>query len=213
MKRFDFDTVGTTMDEARKLSSVVDPPFVVVAERQTGGRGRQGKAWLSVDGAYLGTFCLPKKRGDLSGLSLAIGVGIIQGLKIKEAKLKWPNDIYLGGRKCAGILIEVQDKSVLVGIGININSAPDGFAKLDNLSLNSVNKDLDEIVPEICEVFMMKGFGPWKETFNGLDFLKDKSLRAGEIKGMGTGVDDSGAYLIDVTKRVIAGSIEFDVSS
>lgn len=213
MKRFEFETVGTTMDEARKLSSVVDPPFVVVAGRQTGGRGRQGKAWLSVDGAYLGTFCLPKKRGDLSGLSLVIGVGVIQGLKIKEAKLKWPNDIYLNGRKCAGILIEVQDKSVLVGIGININSAPDGFAQLDTLTLEGVNNNLDQIVPEICEVFMSKGFSPWKDAFNELDFLKGKSLRAGEIQGIGTGVDDSGAYLIDVTKRVIAGSIEFDVSS
>ena len=144
MKRFEFDTVGTTMDEARKLSSVVDPPFVVVAQQQTGGRGRQGKAWLSVGGAYLGTFCLPKKRGDLSGLSLAIGVGVVQGLKIKEAKLKWPNDIYLNGRKCAGILIEVQDKSVLIGIGININSAPEGFAQLSNLNIDDVNKKLDQ---------------------------------------------------------------------
>ncbi len=213
MKRFEFDTVGTTMDEARKLSSVVDPPFVVVAQQQTGGRGRQGKAWLSVGGAYLGTFCLPKKRGDLSGLSLAIGVGVVQGLKIKEAKLKWPNDIYLNGRKCAGILIEVQDKSVLIGIGININSAPEGFAQLSNLNIDDVNKKLDQIIPEISEVFMMKGFSPWMDPFNELDFLKGKSLRAGEIKGIGTGVDSSGAYLIDVTKRVIAGSIEFDVSS
>lgn len=213
MKRFEFETVSSTMDEARKLSLVVEPPFVVIAKQQTTGRGRQGKTWLSAEGAYLGTFCINKKRGDLSGFSLAIGVGIVQGLNIGDARLKWPNDIFVDGKKCGGILIEVQEKSVLIGIGINIGSAPTGFSALKDLNFDEVNRCLGQIIPDISELFMKKGFIPWREPFNELDFLKGKSIRAGEVSGVGTGVDDTGAYLIDVTKRVIAGSIEFNVSS
>lgn len=213
MRKFEFETVGSTMDEARRISSLVEPPFVVMSKVQTGGRGRQGKSWLSYEGAYLATFCVAKKRFDLSGFSLALGVGIVQGLGIKDAKLKWPNDIYINGKKCAGILIEVQDKSALIGIGINLNKTPEGFAALQGVTIESVSEVLERIIPEVSELFMNEGFSPWRASFNDLDFLRGKSLRANEVTGVGTGVDETGAYLIDVTKRVIAGSIEFDVSS
>jgi BirA family biotin operon repressor/biotin-[acetyl-CoA-carboxylase] ligase len=213
MRRFEFDTVSSTMDEARRISSLVEPPFLVLAKAQTEGRGRQGKPWLSCEGAYLGTFCLPRKRLELSGFSLAIGVGIVQSLEIKDAKLKWPNDIFINGRKCCGILIEVQDNIVLVGIGVNLDHAPDGFSALCGFTHEYVSSILERVIPEISELFMVEGFAPWKDSFNELDFLKGKSLRAGEVAGIGTGVDETGAYLIDVTKRIIAGSIEFDVSS
>ena len=115
-------------------------PCLLVAEHQTGGRGRQGRPWQAVAGASL-TFslALPMAPSDWSGLSLAVGVALAETLdpcapgQIPRIGLKWPNDLWLmdgglaapsTGRKLAGILIETVNapgaRLVVVGIGLNV---------------------------------------------------------------------------------------------
>jgi BirA family biotin operon repressor/biotin-[acetyl-CoA-carboxylase] ligase len=103
----------------------------VEAKLQTKGRGRRGRSWQAGLGASL-TFSLLWRfqcgASALSGLSLAVGVGLIRALHeagITQAKLKWPNDILIGGDKLAGILIELQGdmegpSAAVIGVGINL---------------------------------------------------------------------------------------------
>ena len=114
-------------------------PCLLVAEHQTGGRGRLGKSWQSAPGASL-TFSLtlPLASADWSGLSLAIGVALAQALDPGPAApmigIKWPNDLWLmdappddpgpAGRKLGGILVEAVNvgahRLAVVGVGLNV---------------------------------------------------------------------------------------------
>jgi len=102
----------------------------VLAETQTGGKGRQGKQWVSPEGnIYLSVYwpfkCTLEK---LYGLSLVVGIAIARVLKangLADVQLKWPNDIYWQGRKMGGILIETKQNrpgiiDTIIGIGLNI---------------------------------------------------------------------------------------------
>ena len=109
-------------------------PLLLVAERQSAGRGRLGRSWQSAPMASL-TFSLglPLQPGDWSGLSLAVGISVAESLDPVQAGqcrigLKWPNDLWLttslGERKLAGILVETASweglRYVVIGVGINI---------------------------------------------------------------------------------------------
>lgn len=103
-----------------------------VADHQSGGRGRRGRAWISSPQHSL-TFSLLWRFGTQSSapeaLSLAVGLGLQRGLAALKvpAMLKWPNDILCHGRKLAGVLIEVQPgdiKSAIIGVGINLCLPP-----------------------------------------------------------------------------------------
>ena len=105
---------------------------VVIADHQTRGRGRQGRSWHSepATGLYLSTLLKPNLPPEkLACLTLMAGVATVSAIHQQTsapAKLKWPNDILLNGKKLAGILCECIAKSgntpaVIVGIGINLN--------------------------------------------------------------------------------------------
>jgi len=108
-------------------------PHLVYAEQQTAGRGRQGKGWFSAPGSL--TFSLIVSREAL-GLSreqipltaLATGIAVLQAglhfLPQGDFGLKWPNDVFLAGKKAAGILLEVPQPgdTVVIGIGVNVNN-------------------------------------------------------------------------------------------
>jgi len=95
---------------------------VVVAERQTSGRGRFGREWVSPVGGLYATFIL--KASPIP--SIRAGVAVIGALKDLglDVRLKWPNDVLVGEKKVAGILVEGADDLHLVGIGVNLTSTP-----------------------------------------------------------------------------------------
>lgn len=127
------DIVDSTNAEAlRLLQSGMPAPFVVLAESQTSGRGRRGRAWASPPAQNLYyTLALKVSSGTqgLSGLSLVVGLAVLHSLRragVGNAGLKWPNDIYARGKKIAGILLELTGDPadvchVIIGIGINVN--------------------------------------------------------------------------------------------
>ncbi len=103
---------------------------VIVASRQTKGRGRLGKRWVSSEGGLYFSFLLGYK--DISGgdcLPLVIGYGVSDFLEDEgiSTAIKWPNDVYHGGRKISGILVEKTGDRLIVGVGINVNQ--EGFPK------------------------------------------------------------------------------------
>lgn len=110
--------------------------FWLRAGRQTDGRGRAGRAWISPQGNLYCSTVVNLRPGDPSPATLALIAGLAVHDMVADAlsqgrarnidpQLKWPNDLMLGGAKIAGILCEMIDRTVVIGIGVNVASAPD----------------------------------------------------------------------------------------
>ncbi len=182
-------------------------PCLLVAEHQSGGRGRQGRAWHSAPGASL-TFSLslPLASSDWSGLSLAVGVALSEALDAAPAAapgprtgmsigLKWPNDLWLvgdaeEGRKLGGVLIETvaagRQRLVVIGVGLNILPFSDedfasGFASLNELDPASTAPGvLAQVMMPLVRAlkrFEAEGFSAFAAGFAARDLLRGRAVR------------------------------------
>lgn len=99
----------------------------VVAERQTSGRGRLGRRWESPSGNLCATTVVSLRPGDPPATTLAFvaGFALWGSSHVSCAELKWPNDLMVGGRKLAGILLERRSDFVVIGFGLNVACAPE----------------------------------------------------------------------------------------
>lgn len=114
-------------------------PFACLAEEQTSGRGRRGKSWLMSSQSNIAmSLCWPfdSSSQQLHLLPLSIALAIVktlEGLRLKQVQIKWPNDVYVQGKKIAGILIEtrvMQDNNVtavIIGVGLNYDMSSFGL--------------------------------------------------------------------------------------
>lgn len=150
-----FDAVGSTNTIALEWAAEGAPEgAVVVADHQTAGRGRWGRAWMSEPGGAL-QFSLvlrPRLSVDRLGvLGLALGLACAEGIERATrvpTRLKWPNDVLVDGRKLVGILIETRVSgarldAAIAGIGINVSWSPDDsttsvVAEMERLGLGEV---------------------------------------------------------------------------
>ncbi|WP_126443825.1 biotin--[acetyl-CoA-carboxylase] ligase [Sulfuricystis multivorans] len=204
---------------------------VIVAERQTAGRGRRGRAWLSAPGDSL-TFSLLWRfaPGTLpQGLSLAAGLALTQALAkvgAGDTALKWPNDVMKDGKKLSGILVELvpgAPHAAVIGIGMNLRLPA---AMPEELRANSAALDLDTdpnillaaILVELratLEVFGAQGFSALREQWRARHAFEDAPIRlfhdfASPRAGICRGVDRDGALLFESDgriERVLAGEI------
>ncbi|NMT65550.1 biotin--[acetyl-CoA-carboxylase] ligase [Marinobacter orientalis] len=214
---------------------------VCIADCQTAGRGRRGRPWQSPRGQNLYMSLGLTFRGSfamLDGLSLVLGVAVAEALEgqgVADVGLKWPNDIFIGGSKLSGILVELQGEleegvvQVVAGIGLNVHMT-DGTGV--NQSWNSLAGAFPErrwcrnelaaavirSVLEAVDEFVGQGFGGFRARWQSRDIFSGKSLVAsqGELAGTGLGIDDSGNYLIAADEDVIrirAGEISLRVQS
>jgi len=133
-----FDTLDSTNEEAKRLARAGGAHGAVVwAKKQTGGKGRMGRSWVSHDGNLFVSILLKpgKPIAELPQLSFVAAIAVVEALTAvfeKDHKLacKWPNDVLLDGKKLAGILLEsfpceVDGKYwVVVGVGVNVDSYP-----------------------------------------------------------------------------------------
>lgn len=125
---FYYDSVDSTQEEAkRRIAKPTALPFIIVAEKQLAGRGRRGREWLSEPGVGIWTTIAVERARTVAeqfvytftaSLAVAEAITAQTGLSVH---LKWPNDVMMNGKKCCGILLEVQPAAVLIGIGINVN--------------------------------------------------------------------------------------------
>ncbi|MBM3745467.1 MAG: biotin--[acetyl-CoA-carboxylase] ligase [Acidobacteria bacterium] len=124
------EVTGSTMTDAALLAAAgCASGTAVVAEEQTAGQGRHGRVWRSerASGLYLTVVLrLPLPLDDVPVLTLALGLATAEAIARTTGlacDLRWPNDVLLDGRKCAGILVQTAGGAFLVGIGINVNHA------------------------------------------------------------------------------------------
>ena len=104
----------------------------LIADRQTAGRGRQGRGWFDGQGNFMGSTIVRPGPGDPPAhtLSLVAGVALCETVRPlcpaeRMPVLKWPNDLLVGGAKLSGILLESTGSAVVIGIGVNLKQAPD----------------------------------------------------------------------------------------
>lgn len=120
------EETASTNDDAMALGRAgVAAGTIVVAERQTAGRGRRGRAWVSAPDESLAFSVLarPKFPRALWGrLALIAGLAVAEALETfgYEPRMKWPNDVLLAGRKVCGILVETDEDFAVIGIGLNV---------------------------------------------------------------------------------------------
>ena len=125
-----FERVGSTLDVAHRIAPDAVAGTLVLAEEQTAGRGRQGRRWSSAAGAgiWLTLVERPMDLDALDVLSLRCGLYTAEALDTladSPVGVKWPNDLYVGARKLAGILIEIRWRGALpdwvaIGFGLNV---------------------------------------------------------------------------------------------
>ena len=128
------DEVDSTQDETRRrIEAGQEPPiFAVAATSQTAGRGTRGRVWLGAPGNVFLTLALPMGSVPVSLTLLPLQIGVIIAKSVQDrldsplpVSVKWPNDVLIGDDKVAGVLIEGDGTSLLIGIGINVGYAPE----------------------------------------------------------------------------------------
>ena len=183
---------------------------LLVAERQTAGRGRMGRVWQSQPGDSL-TFSLSLSIApqDWSGLSLAVGLSLAESLH-PAVRLKWPNDLWFEDRKLGGILVEAASmggrSQVVVGVGLNIrprvadglNTAPAALSEL--LPALTAPTALAHVALPLIQTllrFEHEGFSPLQARFESRDVLKGRRVHTSDgQEGLALGVSQSGALLL-----------------
>jgi BirA family biotin operon repressor/biotin-[acetyl-CoA-carboxylase] ligase len=205
---------STNSELMRRARAGRTEPVLLVAESQTAGRGRLGRSWASAPGESL-TFSLglTLAPADWAGLSLAVGVVLAEQLH-PELRLKWPNDLWLRGRKLGGILVETATlagaepnrRYAVIGIGLNI-------APRDAAGLATPPAWLQELLPALdagavlgrvagplvaaLQAFEGNGFAPFQARFNARDALRDQPVGLSDGRaGTAHGVTEAGGLLV-----------------
>lgn len=232
--RFDVDALdecdSTSSELMRRADRGAPAGSVVVADRQSAGRGRRGRQWLSTPEASL-TFSLlwrfPGNAAGLAGLSLAVGVGLVRSLErlgAQGVRLKWPNDLLLATgdhyAKLAGILIELasdrRGTQAIIGIGLNL-APPAGELEQPAAGLSEACALVPErhavlagilvALAEVLQTFAVDGFSGLKTEWQARHAWQDQPVQIvgdGEapLFGRCLGVDDDGCLRLETATGV-----------
>ena len=147
---FHYGSLGSTMDETRKLAEQGAPEgTVVIAEEQTAGRGRFNRAWISPYGQNLSfSVLLRPAPAQLPSMNMAATIAVaraVASVTMLKTTVKWPNDVRIDGRKIAGILIETaieagEVRHAIVGIGVNVNMDTSRFPEIASIATSVFNE-------------------------------------------------------------------------
>jgi len=226
-----FQDIDSTSSKAFELGDLDAPEgTVVIAESQSGGKGRRGRKWHSPKGKNIYTSIIlrpPIAPTDAPKLTLVAAVALAETIAlftdlppVKGVRIKWPNDILLGGKKCAGILTEMKCNElnvnfVVIGIGINVNmdasDIPPDLLSLATSILMETGSDVSraQLIQNLYsnlenwyKRYLLEGFCPVKERWNSLSGIMGKQVRAASAthvyeEGKAMGINDDGALLLE----------------
>ncbi|MFH1435138.1 MAG: biotin--[acetyl-CoA-carboxylase] ligase [Pseudomonadota bacterium] len=230
-----YRSIDSTNNEAKRILAGEDGERVIIAESQTGGRGRASNTWHSPPGANL-YFSLVLDLGNIEEkdaglLSIVFGValhGAIAPLVSGKLSLKWPNDLYLEGKKLAGILSEVTagpkgGKFVIAGMGVNVNTRqfPPGLRASATSLLIEEKKQFarEELLAAIVSRtaaaaarFREHGFAPFPGEFRKRCSLWGRKVRVDGRRGMMKDISAGGGLVLELddgsTEEIFSGSVE-----
>jgi BirA family biotin operon repressor/biotin-[acetyl-CoA-carboxylase] ligase len=230
------DVVGSTNDHARARALAGAPHgTVVAAERQTAGRGRQGRAWSAPPGRSLTLSALARLAPPaLEPLPLAVAIAVCEACEAAApvaCRIKWPNDVWIEGRKVAGVLIEArpQESWAVIGIGLNVNTEAgelppelrDSAVSLRMASGRALDRDgvLDALLARLAGWISRVGEPvAVAAAFRERDALQGERIAwtAGAARHVGeaAGIDDDGALVVFTDRgqrvRLDAGEVHLE---
>lgn len=231
---------GSTNSECLERARAGDPGNLwVTAERQTGGRGRRGRPWVSERGNLYASLLLidPAPMDRLGSLPLAVAIAVHQAVRsvlplaAEPVEIKWPNDILIGRKKTCGILLEGEALAdgryaLVIGIGINIAVMPDNSMypvtclrqQGSMVSPDELFAHLYAAMAEALDVWNSgKGIreitARWREAACGIGEKITVNLPDKSILGHFVGIDDNGLLLLETadgrTMPIAAGDVFF----
>jgi BirA family biotin operon repressor/biotin-[acetyl-CoA-carboxylase] ligase len=235
------DAIDSTNNAARDAGRAGDPgPHWFVTTRQTGGRGRRGRAWIAPDGNLAASLLIPTALPPVRAATL----GFVAGLALIEAldgffpvgserlKLKWPNDVLLDGGKLVGILLEAEriadgSLNVVIGIGVNVVAAPADLPYLATAlvpagaraSAESVFERLSTSWAKLYQVWDEgRGLAPllaaWRQRAAGVGQPIRVVLGDETIEGIFETIDTQGCLVLTnaagARRTIAAGDVQLD---
>lgn len=221
-----FDAIASTQNEAHRRAEAGAPEgLVVIADVQTGGRGRLGRSWHSPPetGIWMSLVLRPDvplprvpQLTLVAAVSLADTLAACTGLSVG---IKWPNDLLAGGRKVCGILTELAAEAdrvhyVILGIGLNVNQTEEDFppelrARAGSLAMAAgrsfsrvaLAQRMLEGLEADYDAYLQKGFAPFKRRWEARAVSLGQRVVArtpgGDFVGIARGIDDDGALLLE----------------
>ncbi len=220
------DSTNSRMAAAAGSASV--DGWVWFAELQTAGRGRRGRRWFTPFARNIAVtlgFALRSPPAALGGLSLAVGLAVarlLQSEGLAGVAVKWPNDIYIGGAKVCGVLIELVARAdaceCLIGIGLNVDLPENVRARIDQqvtdlrcqgvtTSRNAIAGALVRAIVDAVKGFKRRGFAPMRGAYDDLHLCHGKgveiALGADVRTGRVLGVTATGALRVRCGEKVI----------
>lgn len=214
-----YEEVDSTNDYALRLGG---DGTLIVADRQTAGRGRQGRPWYSASG--LGLWFSLGFDGHIEGLQIAAALAVRDGLSSYcELTVKWPNDLLYKGRKICGILVEHKDNRTALGIGINVAHTVDDFPEALRDTATSLylatGKLLDrspvlkEVLRQIDANVALMSSGRYNEIHDkwvAACGLLNRRVRWGKVEGVVSAIDGRGALTMETPEgemQLLSGDI------
>ncbi len=217
------EEIGSTNDRAGELvaAGLVETPFLVLCDRQTAGRGRGANVWWSSAGALTFTLVIdphalnlaPAKLGLASlATALAIASAVRQLNAATAPRLKWPNDVYLAGRKLAGVLVEIppmRPEKLVIGVGMNVNNSFAGAARemrdkaVSLVEATSIGVELEALLGELIHAIDLRLRALGNDAASIVNEFRENCLltgrpvtllmAAGTVRGECLGIDAEGA--------------------
>ena len=209
----------STNERAKELAAAGAPHgTLVTADSQTAGRGRQGRTWSAEPGDALLLSLVLRSLDELLPLRAAVAVAASVPL---DAQIKWPNDVWLGGKKVSGILVEgrPQEGWAVLGIGLNVatRSFPDELSEIaTSLALEGASLSREEVLGSLLASLDRMLTAPTAEVLSAWrerDVLKGAPVAWNGGQGTAAGISDAGALLVETDAGVVeldAGEVHLD---
>jgi BirA family biotin operon repressor/biotin-[acetyl-CoA-carboxylase] ligase len=233
-----FQEIGSTNDEAFRLGMEGAPEgTVIVANSQSAGKGRLQRSWFSPPRSNIYTSVILRPEfnpANAPRITIMAGLAAAQTIEIycpRKTRIKWPNDVLLGGKKVCGILSQMQaseDKIgfVILGIGINVNIAAEEFPpEIRNIATSIAAQTGAFHSRHDLLITLYKNMSKWYKslTLNGFEMIREEWLKMASligceiqvkfqnetVKGKALGIDEQGALIISDSKgktvKILAG--------
>ena len=206
----------STNERGKALATAGAPHgTLVTADEQTAGRGRQGRSWVAPPGRALLMSLVLRELDDRTPLvPLAAAVSVCRAFPQANG-IKWPNDVWIDGRKVAGILIEgrPQDGWAVLGIGLNVATEPDEFPEDLRAIATSLRASGSPVeTPADALATLLPALDEWLaadpaavlDAWRERDALRGQTVSWADGSGVAAGVDDDGSLLVDTDEGVRA---------
>jgi BirA family transcriptional regulator, biotin operon repressor / biotin---[acetyl-CoA-carboxylase] ligase len=208
--RVHYRVIGSTNARARELATAGVPHgTVLTAAEQSAGRGRQGRTWSAPAGRAL--LCSVVVRDPPALLPLATGVAVAE-VAGPDAQLKWPNDLLLGGRKVAGILVEgrPQEGWAVVGIGLNVAVRIEDLPAELRSRAGTLGLEPEAVEPTLAAILARLAGWLVADPADVIAAVRERDALLGQTvrwaggEGVGAGIDGSGRLVVQTASGAVA---------